>query len=185
MRTPRIACALLSCLALTTLGREDAAPGDRLWEVTVDGRVLATAALDSQHVYFGTASPSAQATASELHCLSREDGATVWTRSLPNWLMASPVVTATRLYIGCDDSKLYCLDKADGEILWQFDTAGRIDSTPAIDTPGNCYFGSRDRFLYSLDPEGNLRWSRFLFGASPPLLSSPPRSSTNAGIAST
>lgn len=172
MRPPRIACALLSCLALATYAKEATPAGEFLWEVEVEGRVMAAAAMDAQRVIFGTVSDSAVAPESTLYCLDRTDGSSFWSRPFPNWLLACPVVTATRIYVGCDDTKLYCLDKATGEEIWHFPTAGRIDSTPCIDTPGNCYFGSRDRFFYAVDPGGNRLWSRFLKGpvASSPIL---------------
>jgi outer membrane protein assembly factor BamB len=82
------------------------------------------------------------------------------------------VVLPTRILVGCDDTNLYCLDKMTGEELWHVNTAGRVDSTPCVDTPGNCYFGSRDRFFYAVDPEGNILWTHFLTGeiASSPIL---------------
>ncbi len=136
------------------------------------GRVMATAAMDDAHVYFGTASRSASETTSTFYCLDRSDGSEVWSQEFPNWLLACPVVTATRIFVGCDDAKLYCLDKLTGEEFWHFDTSGRVDSTPCVDTPGNCYFGSRDRFFYALDPDSKLLWSHFLKGgvAASPIL---------------
>lgn len=173
MRRPALTIALLGSLALSPLsGKDDAAPGETLWEIQVEGRVMATAALDAQRVYFGTSSDSANETSSSLYCLDREDGEEVWSQTFPNWLQACPAITDTRLFVGCDDTKLYCLDKTDGSELWHVDTAGRIDSTPCVDTPGNCYFGSRDRFFYAVDPNGVILWSRFLTQgiASSPLL---------------
>ena len=173
MRSLTLAFALQSCLAFSSLcGREDAPPGETLWEFQADGRVMATAAMDAERVYFGTASRSASDPTSTLYCLSREAGSEVWSQTFSNWLQACPVITSTRVFIGCDDTKLYCLDKVTGEQLWHVDTAGRIDSTPCVDTPGNCYFGSRDRFLYAVDRNGQVLWSRFLTQgvASSPLL---------------
>ena len=173
MRSLTLAFALQSCLAFSSLfGKEDASPGETLWEFQADGRVMATAAMDAARVYFGTASESASDSTSTLHCLDREAGTEVWSQTFPNWLQAGPAITNTRVFIGCDDTKLYCLDKETGEDLWQVDTAGRIDSTPCVDTPGNCYFGSRDRFFYAVNPNGQVLWSRFLTQgvASSPLL---------------
>jgi len=173
MRSLTLAFALHSCLAFSSLfGKEDASPGETHWEFQADGRVMATAAMDAERIYFGTASRSASAPTSDLYCLDRETGTEVWSQAFPNWLQACPVITNTRVFIGCDDTKLYCLDKQTGEDLWQVNTFGRIDSTPCVDMPGNCYFGSRDRFLYAVDQSGQVLWSRFLTQgvASSPLL---------------
>lgn len=151
---------------------EDLEVGDVLWETPVNGRAMSSAAFDGDALYVGTAGGSASTPSGTLYRLHQETGEPVWDQSFPNWLMAAPALSSTRVYVGCDDTQLYCLNKADGEILWHFDTAGRIDSTPCLDTQGRCYFGSRDRFVYALDHEGALLWSHFLTGgvASSPVL---------------
>ncbi len=42
---------------------------------------------------------------------------------------------------------------------WTFKTNGVITSSPAIDSDGNIYFGSWDKKLYALSPDGTLLWS--------------------------
>ncbi len=174
MSNPWTACFLFCCFAhLTILATEDDLPaGTLLWDFEADGNVMATPVLDHDRVYFGSAADSATETASSLYCVDRNTGEEVWSTTFPNWMLGAPVITASRLLVGCDNTKLYCLDKATGEELWHFDTSGRIDSTPAVDTQGNCYFGSRDRFFYALDPSGTERWKVFLTGgvASSPII---------------
>ncbi len=46
-----------------------------------------------------------------------------------------------------------------GDELWRFETGDEIFASPAMDRDGNVYFGSRDNFVYSLTPSGELRWS--------------------------
>ncbi len=54
-------------------------------------------------------------------------------------------------------------------LKWSFDTGGGgIESTPAIDSDGNIYFQAGGAKLYSLDPNGRLRWS-FILANSPTL----------------
>jgi len=44
-------------------------------------------------------------------------------------------------------------------LKWSFDVGGEgLDSTPAIDSNGNLYVQSRSGYLYSLYPNGTLRW---------------------------
>ncbi len=53
--------------------------------------------------------------------------------------------------------------EGNGPVLkWKFNTAFQIFSSPAIDNKGNIYFGSQDRHVYALDPNGNLIWKKLL-----------------------
>jgi len=45
-----------------------------------------------------------------------------------------------------------------------------VDSSPAIGTEGTIFVGSRDRYVYAINPNGTLRW-KFLTGG--PISSSP------------
>lgn len=76
--------------------------------------------------------------------------------------------------------RVVALSCDDGEEGWSFSTAAARMSTevgivsgPIVDADGAIYFGSHDDFLYSLSPEGELRWV-FEVGAdvdAPPVLS--------------
>jgi outer membrane protein assembly factor BamB len=55
-------------------------------------------------------------------------------------------------------------------IKWRFETNNSVYSTPALDKDDNIYFGSEEGTLYSLTPEGNLRWQ---FQARGPIYTSP------------
>lgn len=48
---------------------------------------------------------------------------------------------------------------APGEVAWQFAAGNEIFSSPCVDGQGNLYFGSLDNRVYSLDEDGNERWS--------------------------
>ncbi|MDA3897920.1 MAG: PQQ-binding-like beta-propeller repeat protein [Desulfobacteraceae bacterium] len=54
---------------------------------------------------------------------------------------------------------------------WQFETAGDIDTSPAIGVDGTVYVGSDDGNLYAIDPETGTEIWRFLAGSE--ILSSP------------
>ncbi len=47
-------------------------------------------------------------------------------------------------------------------LKWKFNTAFQIFSSPTLDTSGNIYFGSQDKHVYALDPDGNLIWKKQL-----------------------
>lgn len=45
-----------------------------------------------------------------------------------------------------------------GTVLWTFDTGDVIQSSPALAPDGTIYFGSHDRKLYALNPDGSKKW---------------------------
>lgn len=52
----------------------------------------------------------------------------------------------------------YSTTDNNGEELWRFKTDNWIESGPCISTDGTIYFGSFDRYLYALNPDGSLKW---------------------------
>jgi len=55
-------------------------------------------------------------------------------------------------------------------LKWKFKTDGWVDSSPAIGSDGTIYVGSRDCYLYAINPDGTLKWK---FGTSDLVDSSP------------
>ncbi|MCE5272521.1 PQQ-binding-like beta-propeller repeat protein, partial [bacterium] len=51
------------------------------------------------------------------------------------------------------------------EVKWSFNTGGTILSSPAADRNGVLYFGSGDKKIYALYPNGQLKWSYETGGA--------------------
>jgi outer membrane protein assembly factor BamB/TolB-like protein len=49
-------------------------------------------------------------------------------------------------------------DEFIGRVQWSFETGNDVSSPPAIGNDGSVYFGSEDRALYALAPEGTLKW---------------------------
>ncbi len=45
-----------------------------------------------------------------------------------------------------------------GNLEWKFKTGEKIWSSQAIGSDGTIYTGSRDRYLYALNPDGTLKW---------------------------
>jgi outer membrane protein assembly factor BamB len=43
-------------------------------------------------------------------------------------------------------------------VLWEYETGGDVSSSPALGTDGTVYFGSGDRRLYAINPDGTKRW---------------------------
>ncbi len=48
---------------------------------------------------------------------------------------------------------------AEGELLWEYATSGVVFGSPAVDSAGVSYVGSRSSNLFAIDSEGNLKWS--------------------------
>lgn len=84
-------------------------------------------------------------------------------------LVTSPSTVASRIYVvnydsntGNRDSKLFALD-ATGSELWHFPDAGGEDidlvsSSPAIGRDGTLYFGSNNKNVYAVNPDGTFKW---------------------------
>ncbi len=72
--------------------------------------------------------------------------------------LSSAVLAGGRVFVGGHDGYLYALDAASGEKLWEFETGGRVVSTPAV-AGGRVFFGSADNYIYALDAaDGTLIW---------------------------
>ncbi|MFC1860904.1 PQQ-binding-like beta-propeller repeat protein [Chloroflexota bacterium] len=74
-------------------------------------------------------------------------------------------VTSNTVYFGTDDGKVFALDAATGDKEWEFQTGGKIWSTPTVD--GDILFvGSFDNKLYALDTaDGSIKWEYETGGA--------------------
>jgi outer membrane protein assembly factor BamB len=53
------------------------------------------------------------------------------------------------------DKKLYAINP-DGSLKWSFKTGYDVHSSPAIDSDGTIYVGSRDNRLYAIYGSGSL-----------------------------
>ena len=78
---------------------------------------------------------------------------------------SSPALSADgqALYIGSIDGSLYALSlttsAAAATVLWQYETGGRVQSTPAYEA-GTVVVGSEDHSVYAIDAlTGEGKWS--------------------------
>jgi len=80
-------------------------------------------------------------------------------------IVGGPVVALGKVYLGCADGKVYALDAASLDKEWEFQTGGKIWSTPAIDGD-TLYIGSFDKKLYALNAsDGSKKWEFSTDGA--------------------
>ena len=45
-----------------------------------------------------------------------------------------------------------------GVLKWKYETGWAVDSSPALGADGTIYVGSRDNYLYAINPDGSLGW---------------------------
>lgn len=83
--------------------------------------------------------------------------------------------TSLEVVIGSNDGKIYCLDARTGILQWSYQTGGAVISSPALANRGDSglaiYVGSKDRYFYLLDGNGNYT-ERFYTGATNGIASS-------------
>ncbi len=53
-----------------------------------------------------------------VYAVQLEDGATVWTASLPDLIDSSPTVSDTRVFVSDDNGRVHALDRETGRVLW-------------------------------------------------------------------
>jgi outer membrane protein assembly factor BamB len=62
------------------------------------------------------------------------------------------------IYFGCDNGKLYAVSTYFGSLKWTFKTERGISSSPVVSSDGTIYVGSKDHYLYAIEPSGDLKW---------------------------
>jgi len=88
----------------------------------------------------------------------------VWSTRTQGAVVASPVTTAGRIYIGARDGTFFALDGAEGHVLWTFAAGNRIEGAAAL-VGDLVIFGSGDGRLYALNQAtGQQQWKRPLTG---------------------
>ena len=81
-----------------------------------------------------------------------------WVTEVGRSVMATPVVSDNRIFIGAEDGRFSCLDLNSGKVLWDY-KAGDIIEGSACVSGGAVVFGSGDGILQSLKSStGELNW---------------------------
>ncbi len=93
----------------------------------------------------------------KLAALKYEDGSTLWEASLDDALNRPVTIALDGSIYATSSRKIYAFS-AQGRPLWSFLPEQAPDSRIAIDPDGNLYFGCDQNRVYSLTPEGKLRW---------------------------
>ncbi len=133
--------------------------GRLIWKFDAGDCVDSTPAIADGNVYFGSWNRY-------IYCLNEKNGKLVWKFRMPpsnfdDHRQASPVVYDNVVYMGGFNGVIYALNAETGGKIWEFKTHGPVRSrlllsswaSPGIKPQGKLpciYFGSGDKFLYSL-----------------------------------
>jgi outer membrane protein assembly factor BamB len=117
----------------------EASTGRRVWEYPLGNSVLATPALQGEHVFVACNDQT-------LYCLKQGDGQLVWKTKLGSRLAACPIVAGGRVYVLTSTASLVCLDATGGAVHWRFDELQEKGITDAYSSPmlahGRLYFAA-------------------------------------------
>ncbi len=161
----------------------DAGSGNLIWKFATQGAIVSSPAIANGKVYVSSED-------GRIYCLDAHNGALIWDTSINSnieftfgdlVLKSSPAVSNGIVYIGSLDGQMYALDGNSGSVVWKTQTAGPIESSPAVDE-GAVYFTSQEPSagnLYKLDAQsGRLIWNlslpyQFSFVGGTEMLGSP------------
>ena len=89
----------------------------------------------------------------------------LWSQQCPKPVFASPLLTPTGIICACVDGFVYCFDFK-GNKLWCFQASAPVFCSPTYfgaehhsSSCGYIVFGSHDKRVYCLSPNGELQWS--------------------------
>lgn len=145
------------------------AQDNRLYAVRKDGKVAFALALgadvdcapsvgDDSTVYVGTDAG---------HVVAVSGESVRWKADVGGYVRGGLTLTRDRAVVAGvygPSPRVVKLDAASGELLWSFAVPGTgakefgVHGSPVEDREGNLYFGSQDDAVYSLSPDGKLRW---------------------------
>jgi outer membrane protein assembly factor BamB len=126
--------------------------GKLRWKVPLLNHASSSAALaEDLTVYIGT----------QDHALMALDarGKVLWQFRTRYHFDATPVVSGSHVYAGCDDGRIYDIDRKTGQANWEVKTRGPIRASAAIGFDGTIYVGSYDGKLYAINGDGSIRWT--------------------------
>ena len=135
--------------------------GEAQWTATTRGVVWSSPALspDGSQVAVGSYDR-------HLRVYAVASGKQLWNYDTGNYVFSSPSYSRDGqvIYLASSAGVLLALSapkdgSQDGVLLWQYEMGGKTDyANPAVDSNGNIYIGSRDRYLHVVDASGALLW---------------------------
>jgi outer membrane protein assembly factor BamB len=118
------------------------------WKTRLNGKIRSSSPCLSYYnnlIFIGTHN-------GVIYCLNQSDGLIRWSKQLTKPVLSSAAVLKDRVFFASSDKKIYCIDCNTGSKIWEFETGGRIWSSPAItENDKVLFFGSLDSHIYGLD----------------------------------
>ena len=135
----------------------DAASGREKWKAEASPYYSSSPSLAGNVLYVGDR-------VNRLEAFNARTGEKIETLGLSGSVLTAPAIRDGVIYCGTDRPNLTALDtKPRGHVKWEFETEGRVESSPAV-SDTTVYFGSLDGFFYALDVgTGKQKW-RFRAG---------------------
>ena len=139
------------------------------WRFKAGGAVYSTPAVGGATSPEPGAAPGTGRTQSDLvvfascdgsvYALHAANGRKAWRFDTDRPIVASPAISAGKVYIGSSESRFRGLDLATGRLLWEFNgLEGFVETRPLL-YGAKVIFGAWDGHLYALDAEtGKLAW---------------------------
>jgi len=127
--------------------------GTLRWKSKLNGKVRSSSpCLSEDSIFIGTYEGG-------IYCLSNTDGIAKWNKTVLRPVLSSPLLVKDRIIFGTSDHKLYCFNLI-GSKLWDFQTAGKIWSSPSTSEFDRLlFFGGLDSFIYGINfTTGRQEW---------------------------
>ncbi len=137
----------------------DAATGQTRWVFQAGGAIHHTAAIDAQHVYFGSQD-------GRVYALRVGDGSLAWVVNTGRAVHNAPCLAENRVFIGNSRGRFLAINAADGTVAWTYE-AGRPIEISAAYANGRVYCGDEGLYAFALNAaDGSLLWRVRLRGQS-------------------
>ena len=118
--------------------------GKRLWQFSVQRRIVGDCAAENGIVVFGSAD-------STVYGVSSANGKMIWKLKTQGPVLGAVRIVNGLAYIGASDNKMRCIDTKTGKEVWEYSgVTGYIVTRPLV-TDGKVIFGAWDNTLYALD----------------------------------
>lgn len=135
--------------------------GHEVWSLKLKNGVEGGAALDGDHLFFGSNDGS-------FYCLESFSGRVIWKIALQSESLTQPIVNDQTVYHVTANNTLYALDKNTGQILWVKANAAKSNmslrgQTTPLYHQGVLYLGFSDGMFSAINAEnGRELWSKRL-----------------------
>lgn len=140
--------------------------GKELWNITLPAPPATSAAIDRNHVYYGTLDGSIYCfDLKQIQKLHRDNRLPQWSNVALKWrfktaeqVTSVPLLAGGVLNFASRDKSLYAINKGDRKMQWQFETKKAI-SAPLARADGLIFMGTEDLNLFCIGQErGTVKW---------------------------